>query len=194
MTTACQVYVIVLASKYKTSKHGLKKTVPKPTICCKTNNKITFVFGELDMGQTLQSALYLHLLLLSLQYPPMGQMLLSPLHTLYRWEKWGPEKFSNFLKVTHLIMPLQFSSVAQSCPTLCNPMNHSTPGLPIHHRFLQFTQTHVHWVGDAIQPSHPLLCPSPPALNLSQHQGLFKWVSSSYKVAKVLEFQFQSCH
>ena len=72
----------------------------------------------------------------------------------------------------------QFSSVAQSCPTLCDPMNHSTAGLPAHHQLLEFTQTHVHWVSDAIQPSHPLWSPSPPALNLSQHQGLFKWVSS----------------
>ena len=71
------------------------------------------------------------------------------------------------------------SSVAQSCPTLCDPMNSSTPGLPVHHQLPEFTQTHVHRVGDAIQPSHSLWSPSPPALNLSQHQGLFKWVSSS---------------
>ena len=83
---------------------------------------------------------------------------------------------------------LQLSSVAQSCPTLCDPMNHSTPGLPVHHQLPEFTQTHVHRVGDAIQPSHPLLSPSPPALNLSQHQGLFQWVSSSHQVAKVLDF------
>ena len=70
-------------------------------------------------------------------------------------------------------------------------MNRSTPGLPVHHQLLEFTQTHVHWVGDAIQPSHPLSSPSPPALNLSQHQGLFKWVSSSHQVAKILEFQLQ---
>ena len=86
---------------------------------------------------------------------------------------------------------VQFSSVAQSCLTLCNPTNHSTPGLPVHHQLPESTQTHVHWVGDAIQPSHPLLSPSPPALNFSQHQGLFKQVSSSHQVAKVLEFQFQ---
>ena len=67
---------------------------------------------------------------------------------------------------------VQFSSVAQLCPTLCNPMNRSTPGLPVHHRLLEFTQTHLHRVGDAIQPSHPLLSPSPPAPNPSQHQGL----------------------
>ena len=85
----------------------------------------------------------------------------------------------------------EFSSVAQSCPTLCNLMNHSTPGLPVHHQFPESTQTHVHWVGDAIQPSHPLSSHSPPALNLSQHQGLFLWVSSSLQMAKVLEFQLQ---
>ena len=85
----------------------------------------------------------------------------------------------------------QFSSVVQSCPTLCDPMHCSTPGFPVHHQLLQFIQTHVHQVGDAIQPSHPLLSPSPPALNLSQHPGLFKWVSSSHQVAKVLEFQLQ---
>ena len=84
---------------------------------------------------------------------------------------------------------IQFSSVAQSCPTLCDPMNHSTPGLPVHHQLLEFTQIHVHWVGDAIQPSHPLLFPSPPAPNPSQHQSLFQWVNSSHEVAKVLEFQ-----
>ena len=68
----------------------------------------------------------------------------------------------------------QFSSVAQLCPTLCDPMNRSTPGLPVHHQLREFTQTHVHQVGDAIQPSHPLLTPSPPAFNLSQHQDLFQ--------------------
>ena len=84
---------------------------------------------------------------------------------------------------------VQFSSVAQSCPTLCDPMNRSTPGLPVHHQLLEFTQTHVHWAGDAIQPSHPLSSPSPPAPNPSQHQSLFQWVNSSHEVAKVLEFQ-----
>ena len=75
------------------------------------------------------------------------------------------------------------SSIAQLYPTLCSPMDCSTPGLPVHHQLPEFTQTHVHWVGDAIQPSHPLLSPSPPALNLSQHQSLLKWVSSSHQVA-----------
>ena len=86
---------------------------------------------------------------------------------------------------------IQFSLVAQLCLTLCDPMNCSTPGLPVHHQLLKSTQTHVHWIGDAIQPSHSLSSPSPPTLNLSQHQGLFKWGSSSHEVAKVLEFQLQ---
>ena len=81
---------------------------------------------------------------------------------------------------------VQFSSVAQSCPTLCDPINCSTPGLPVHHQFLELTQTHTHWVGDAIQPSHPLSSPSPLAPNPSQHQGLFQWVNSSHQVTKVL--------
>ena len=84
---------------------------------------------------------------------------------------------------------VQFSSVTQSCLTLCNPMNRSTPGLPVHHQFPEFTQTHVHRVGDAIQSSHPLSSPSPPAPNPSQHQSLFQWVNSSHEVPKVLEFQ-----
>ena len=84
---------------------------------------------------------------------------------------------------------VQFSSVAQSCPTLCDPMNRSTPGLPVHHQLPEFTQTHAHQIGDAIQPSHPLSSPSPPAPNPSQHQGLFQWVNSSHEVAKILEFQ-----
>ena len=84
-----------------------------------------------------------------------------------------------------------FSSVTQSCSTLCDPMDCSTPGFPILHQLLELTQTHVHWVGDAIQPSHPLSFPSPPAFTLSKNQGLFKWVCSSHHVAKVLEIQFQ---
>ena len=85
----------------------------------------------------------------------------------------------------------QFSSVAQSCPTLWDPMNHSTPGLTVHHQLPEFTQTQVHRVNDAIHLSHPLSSPSPPTPNHSQHQGLFQWVSYSHQVAKVLEFQFQ---
>ena len=93
---------------------------------------------------------------------------------------------------SHLGSPVQFSSVAQSCPTLCDPMGWSTPDFPIHHQLLEIAQTPVHRVGDAIQPSHPLSSPSPLAFSLSQRQGLFRWVISSYPVAKVLEFQHQS--
>ena len=84
---------------------------------------------------------------------------------------------------------LQFSSVAQSCLTLCDPMSRSTPGLPVHHQLPEYTQTHVHQVSDAIQPSHPRSSPSPPAPNPSHHQSLFQSVNSSHEVAKVLEFQ-----
>ena len=80
----------------------------------------------------------------------------------------------------------QFSSVTQSCPTLCDSMNRSMPGLPVHHQLPEFIQTQVHWVSDAIQPSHPLSSLSPPAPNPSQHQSLFQWVSSSHQVVKVL--------
>ena len=83
----------------------------------------------------------------------------------------------------------QIRSVAQSCLTHWDPVNRSTPGLPVHHQLPEFTQTHVHQVSDAIQPSHPLSSPSPPAPNPSQHQSLFQWVNSSHEVAKVLEFQ-----
>ena len=91
--------------------------------------------------------------------------------------------------LTSMQSSVQFSSVSQSCLTLCDPVNRSMPGLPIHRQLPESTQTHVHWVGDSIQPSHPLSAPSLPALNLSQHRGLFKWVSSSHQVAKVLELQ-----
>ena len=83
----------------------------------------------------------------------------------------------------------QIRSAAQSCPTLCDPLNRSMAGLPVYHQLLEFTETHVHWVSDAIQPSHPLMSPSPPAPNPSQHQSLFQWVNPSDEVAKVLEFQ-----
>ena len=93
------------------------------------------------------------------------------------------ENMNRSITNTKIETVIQFSSVTQSCPTLCDPMNCSTPGLPVHHQLPEFTQTHVHWVSDAIQPSHPLLFPSPPAFNLSEHQGLFQWVSSLHQVA-----------
>ena len=98
---------------------------------------------------------------------------------LYHWATWEAQ-----------LRPMQLSSVvAQPCPTLCDPVNRSTSGLPVYHQLLEFTQSHVHRVGDAIQPSHPLSSPSPPAPNPSQHQSLFQWVNSLHEVAKVLEFQ-----
>ena len=83
---------------------------------------------------------------------------------------------------------VQFCSVTQLCPTLCDPVDCRTPGLPVHHELPEFTQTKVHWVCDAIQPSHPLSSSSPPTFNFSQHQSIFKWVSSSHQVAEVVEF------
>ena len=84
----------------------------------------------------------------------------------------------------------EFSSVTQLCPALCDPMDYSTRGFPVHHQLWELAQTHIHQVGDAIQPSHPRLSPSPPAFSLSQYQGLFQWVSSSHQVAKFLSFSF----
>ena len=86
---------------------------------------------------------------------------------------------------------VQFSSVTQSCLTLCDPIDCSRPDLPVQHQLPEFTQTQVHWVSDAIQPSHPLSSPSPPAFHFFQHQGVFKWVSSLHQVAEVLELQLQ---
>ena len=120
---------------------------------------------------------------------------------MYRWQiiKWKDAQCHlslrnanwNINEISLHSFSVQFSSVAQSCPTLCDPMSRGMPGLSVHHKLLEFTQTHAHQVGDAIQPSHPLSSPSPPALNPSQHQGLFQWVNSSHEVAKLLEFQLQ---
>ena len=103
------------------------------------------------------------------------------------------EKYTSFaFSFYHVrVIWVHFSSVAQLCPTLCNPMDWRTPGFPVHHQLLELAQTHVRRVSDAIQPPHPLSSPSPPAFNLSQHQDLFQWVSSSHEVAKVLELQLQ---
>ena len=96
-----------------------------------------------------------------------------------------------FRRILMRMRTLTFSSVTQSCPTLCNPMDCGTPGFPVHHQLPDLAQTHAHWVGDAIQPSHPLSSPPPPAFNLSQHQGLFQWVSSLLQRAEVLVFPLQ---
>ena len=133
----------------------------------------------------------------SLDYIP-GMELLGHMLILFLTFEELPSCFPELLQ--HLTFSLamseefssvQFISVAQSCLTLCNLMNHGTPGLPVHYQLLESTQTHVHRVNDAIQPSHPLSSPSAAALNLYQHQGLFQWASSSHQVAKVLEFQLQ---
>ena len=91
---------------------------------------------------------------------------------------------------SHTLLVIQFSSVTQSCPTLCDPRDCSTPGLPVQQQLPEFTQTHVHWVGDAIWLSYPMSSPSPPTFNLSQHQGLFQWVSSSHQGPKYWSFSF----
>ena len=106
---------------------------------------------------------------------------------LQRWRRWTSTRKT----ISQVTINYQFSSVTQSCPTLCDPLDCSTSGLPVHHQLPEFTQTHVHWVRDAIQPSHPLSSLSPPSFSLSHRQGLFKWVSFSHQVAKVLEFQLQ---
>ena len=122
----------------------------------------------------------LHLMPFSLHPCPVTINLISSITLLFLKHNWP--------KTVGLV---QFSSVAQSCLTLCNPMNCSMPGLPVHSQLPRLTQAHIHRVGDAIQPSHPLSSPSPLAFNLSQHQGLFQWVSFFHQVAKVLELQLQ---
>ena len=106
----------------------------------------------------------------------------------YMYTSWN--ELSNYLTYSSL-SSVQFISVTQSCPTLSEPMRRSTPGLPVHHQLLEFTQTQVLRVGDAIQPSYPLSSPSPPDPYPSQHRSLFQWVNSSHEVAKVLEFRLQ---
>ena len=129
---------------------------------------------------------WLKLMSIELAMPSNHLILYCPLLLL-------PSIFPNmrFFQMSQLFTSVQFSSATQLCPTLCDPMNGSMPGLPVHHQLPKFTQSHIHWVGNAIQPSHPLLSPSPPAFNLSQHQDLFNWVSSSHQVANILEFQLQ---
>ena len=108
------------------------------------------------------------------------------------WHLWLHSGPTRLIQIIFLVETLQFSSVQSlSRVRLCNPMNHSMPGLPVHHHLQEFTQTQVCRVGNAIQPSHPLSSPFPPAPSPSQHQSLFQWVNSSHEVPKVLEFQLQ---
>ena len=134
---------------------------------------------------------------LSYQWSPMASFLKEQkMVSNFRVQKYDrfheqiKRSFWGIFSNTRIIL-VQFSSVQSlsHVQLLCDPMNHSTPDLPVHHQLLEFTQTHVHRVTDAIQLSHPLSSPSPPALNPSQHQSLFQWVIASHEVAKVLEFQ-----
>ena len=143
--------------------------------------------------QTLTKHLLFHLH--SNCLPPFGSLksLLPTSSFVFSW-RWFLGEVSPILmsySVSVNLPHVSVQSVAQLCPTLCDSMNRSTPGPPVHHQLLEFTQTHVHRVGDVIQPSHPLSSPSPPAFSPSQHQGLFQWVNSLLEVAKVLEFQLQ---
>ena len=128
-----------------------------------------------------------------IQFPPNFvfplQRLLPTLFWIFRINWILPVFCRNFVFTDSF--SVQFRSATQLCPTLCDLMDCSTPGLSVHHQLPEFTQTHVHWFGDAIQSSHPLVSPSS-AFNLSQHQSLFKWVSSSYQMAKEFELQHQS--
>ena len=121
----------------------------------------------------------LFLIQVSLKYVVMRRIL-KAMH----WEPW-------IMNGVVIYFSSQFSSVAQLCLTLCSPMDCSTPGFPVHHQHPELAQTHVYRVGDAIQPYHPLLSPSPPAFNISQNKGLYQWASSSHPVNKELELQLQ---
>ena len=132
------------------------------------------------------------IIVLTLTFRPIGQLeliFLVKVHVLFMNVQSVQRHSLKRLSFVHEIQ-IQFSSVTQSRPTLCDPMNRSMPGLPVHHQLWRFTQTHVHQVHDAIHPSHPLSSPSSPAPSPSQHQSLFQWVNSLHEMAKVLEFQF----
>ena len=182
---------------------GLEKTAESsPTICWRTETTslgliIPTMTGRLQTGFSQAESLrtrelkgWLYLSASQLVWTRTclrghREVQAGPSHSLCRTDFiWNMS-----LMVPPLRVSVQFNSVAQSSPTLCDPMDCSTPGLPIHHQFPEFTQTHVHWVGNAIQPSHPLSSPSP-AFNLSQHRGLFKWVSSLHQMAKYWSFSF----
>ena len=120
-----------------------------------------------------------------------GAALRTKIWVLFLGEDGGVEAGESSAKMVSIPVQFSYCSAAQSCPTLCNPMDCSIPGFPVLNHLLESAKIHVHWVGDAIQPSHPPLPPSPPAFNLSQHQGLFQWVGSSHQVTKILELQLQ---
>ena len=153
--------------------HGVAKSRTRLS-----NFTFTFHFHALEKEMATHS--------ISWRIPGMGEPGELPSMGSHR-VKTGLEQFSS--SSSSITVPVQFSLGTQSCPTRCAPMDCSTRGLPVHYQLLKFT--HIHWVSDTIQTSHPLSSPSPAALNLSQDQGLFQWVSSWHQVAKVLEFPLQ---
>ena len=169
-----------------------------PAVCCSCAKRWFWSANWKVFSEVLLILYFLHFFLLWITWEWINIGIVC-------WVAWSahhPPTFSNFCKHFYH-SSVQFSPVVsdslfsrvqlfvQSCPTLCDPKDCSTPGFPVYHQLLEFTQTHVHCVGDAIQPSHPLSSPSPPVPNPSQHQGLFQLISSLYQVAKILEFQLQ---
>ena len=158
-------------------------------------NSWTYGSAQVTVRHQLLPNSQWHCLVREQRYSMSTRTLVLPTFALALLAAWAASSSHVLLSSENSIWsslpPHQFSSVAQLCLTLCDPMACSNPSLPVHHQLPEFTQTHVHWVSDAIPQSHPPLSPSPPTFNLSQHQGLFKWVSSSHQVAKGLEFQLQ---
>ena len=154
---------------------------------CASDNKDSAIFHSVGRGTHIFPTP--HQL-----YVPIKQVPGSPIYYFFpKFHHPGRKYFYSFLQGLQCALKyisVQFSSVTQSCLTLCDLMDCSMTGLPVHHQLPEFTQTHVHWVVDAIQPSHPLLSPSSLAFNPSQHQGVFQWVSSLHQVAKVMSFSF----
>ena len=151
-----------------------------------TNSRSSLKLTSIESVMPSSHLILCHPLLLLPPIPPSVRVFSNEVTLHMRWPKYW-----SFMLAHKMSLSVQFSSVTQSCPTLWDPMNRSTSGLPVHHQLQEFTQTHIHQVSDAIQPSHPLSSPSPPAPSPSQHQSLFQWVNISHEVAKVLEFQLQ---
>ena len=163
-------------------------------LCLFWGNGVIFLISFSDCSLSVYGVPWDHDFLTLLPYLPVKIINIFTVLVqilLLRNTLWSPCPELVSLPLQTLLYPnsVQFSSVTQTYPTLCDPMNRSTPGLPVHHQLPEFTQTHIHRVDDAIQLSRPLSSPSPPAPNPSQHQSLFQRVNSSHEVAKVLEFQ-----